>query len=206
MKKLLCAVLFIALLLCSCTREKKEVNVVLGQTETGAAGAGKKMLVNASAGLRLRDKPSTEGERLGVLEHLTEVNVIREDTTIVTIGGVEGKWVYIDSPAEGWVFSGFLVNSMDQYYKSAIIGMWMMTGQDARLVHAFSGDNRWAFGLYESEFSESGTWYIEGTKLTIEINNYWEGNQTQEYEFRFINADTLRFTGAYGENTLTRVR
>jgi len=205
MKKLLSVVFIFAVLLCSCFKDNKNenTNIVMGQTDT-SAGSGKKMYVNASAGLRVRSLPSTDGERIGALEHLTEVNVVREDASIVTIGDVEGKWVYINTPLEGWVFSGYLVNSMDQYYKQAIIGTWFLRGQEGGLVHVFFGDNRWLFGLYESSASEEGTWFIEGTRLIIEVQQYWSENTTYEYEFRFLNADTVRLTGPSSEETYVR--
>ena len=66
------------------------------------------MYVNATAGLRVRNIPSTKGESLGSLEHLTKVNVTIISNDIVAIGDTAGNWVYINRPIEGWVFSGFL--------------------------------------------------------------------------------------------------
>ena len=66
------------------------------------------MYVNAPSGLRVRSAPSTEGEILGALEHLAEVNIVREDDNIVAIGGTSGRWVYINSPVQGWIFNGYL--------------------------------------------------------------------------------------------------
>jgi hypothetical protein len=66
------------------------------------------MYVNSPEGLRVRNLPSVNGDRIGLLDHLTEVRIIKEDSNIVSIDGIEGKWVNIISPVEGWVFSGFL--------------------------------------------------------------------------------------------------
>ena len=66
------------------------------------------MYVNATSGLRVRGSPGTGGEILGALEYLAEVNVVRENDNVVAIGGTSGRWVYINSPVEGWVFNGYL--------------------------------------------------------------------------------------------------
>jgi len=66
------------------------------------------MYVNASAGLRVRKSPNLNGDRIGVLDFGTEVIIIKEDHNVIYIDEVEGKWVFIESPIEGWVFSGFL--------------------------------------------------------------------------------------------------
>jgi hypothetical protein len=72
------------------------------------------MYVNSPEGLRVRASPSINGDRIGLLDHLTEVRIIREDNDIVIIEGIEGKWVFIISPVGGWVFSGFLEDD-EQY-------------------------------------------------------------------------------------------
>jgi len=77
-------------------------------TTVNESSNSKKMYVNATSGLRVRSLPSTDSERLGLLDHLIEVDVIKEGN-IEIINGVRGKWVYINSPMEGWVYSGFLL-------------------------------------------------------------------------------------------------
>ena len=65
--------------------------------------------VNAPAGLRIRNSPDINTERIGGLVDLTRVSVIREDDHTVTIDGIDGQWAFIDANGiQGWVFGGFL--------------------------------------------------------------------------------------------------
>ena len=71
------------------------------------------MYTNAQAGLRVRNSPRLDGEITGLLDFGTKVVVAYEDTTIVVIDNIEGRWVSIKSPVEGWVFNGFLTNNIE---------------------------------------------------------------------------------------------
>jgi hypothetical protein len=67
------------------------------------------MFVNSYEGLRVRNLPSIDGERIGLLENLTKVVVIKEDNNIVNIDGIDGKWTFIDADSiQGWVFGAYL--------------------------------------------------------------------------------------------------
>jgi len=68
----------------------------------------KTMYVFASPGLRVRNAPGIEARAIRTLPFLTEVNVIREGDDYIVIDDFVGKWVCIDKPIEGWVFSGYL--------------------------------------------------------------------------------------------------
>ena len=69
----------------------------------------KTMYVNATAGLRVRNSPDVNADRIGVLSDLSEVTVIREDRENLTIDGINGKWTFIESSiVSGWVFGGYL--------------------------------------------------------------------------------------------------
>lgn len=71
----------------------------------------RRMYVNASAGLRVRNSPNIDGERMGVLGDRMEVTVTREDANIINIDGVDGRWVYLTAEnIQGWVFDGYLSN------------------------------------------------------------------------------------------------
>jgi hypothetical protein len=74
----------------------------------------KTMYVNSPEGLRVRNLPSIDGERIGLLDFLAEVKIITEDNISVTIDGIEGKWVKIITPIEGWVFSGYLDDEIEE--------------------------------------------------------------------------------------------
>jgi hypothetical protein len=73
------------------------------------------MYVNSIEGLRIRNLPNINGERIGLLEHYEKVKIIREDNSSIVIDGIEGKWVYvITENNEGWVFNGYLTSSRPQ--------------------------------------------------------------------------------------------
>ena len=73
------------------------------------APASNTMYVNASAGLRIRSTPDLNAERIGVLPHLTEVVVVQEQESAVTIDWIKGKWTLVRyGGTEGWVFGGYL--------------------------------------------------------------------------------------------------
>jgi hypothetical protein len=66
------------------------------------------MYVNSKKGLQVRSMPNINSERIGLLDYLSEVNIIREDHNVININNIEGKWVYINRPIEGWIFNGYL--------------------------------------------------------------------------------------------------
>ena len=68
----------------------------------------KPMFVTATSGLLVRNTPSLDGNRLGSLDFGTVVIPVKENGEAVNLDGVEGKWVYLESPVAGWVFDGYL--------------------------------------------------------------------------------------------------
>jgi hypothetical protein len=83
------------------------------------------MYVNSPEGLRVRDKPDLDDERLFLLEKNHEVIPLRKDINNIIIDGIIGNWMYIKSnsnEAQGWVFGGYLskeenisVNNFEKY-------------------------------------------------------------------------------------------
>jgi hypothetical protein len=104
MKRLIGVVLCISVLMIACNKK---------QTETTQEDLTKVMYVNASEGLWVRNSPDINGKKVGLLQNLTQVIITKENINTVNIGGVEGKWVYITEPIEGWVFDGFLKSIYD---------------------------------------------------------------------------------------------
>lgn len=107
MKRLIWVILCVSVLIIACNKK---------QIENTQKDFPKTMYVNAIDGLRVRNSPSSDGERVGLLDYRTEVRITKEDNNTVNIGGVDGKWVYIVFPIEGWVFDGFL-EDYDSYIK-----------------------------------------------------------------------------------------
>jgi hypothetical protein len=69
----------------------------------------KTMYVDSPEGLRVRDTPNLDGNRIALLDDLQEVIILQEDEIDITIDGIIGKWTFIKSEnIEGWVFGGYL--------------------------------------------------------------------------------------------------
>jgi hypothetical protein len=74
------------------------------------------MYVNSPEGLRVRDKPNFDGEKLFLLENNHEVTVLKRDVNNVIIDEIIGNWAYIKSNSievQGWVFGGYLSGVKD---------------------------------------------------------------------------------------------
>lgn len=67
------------------------------------------MYISAEGGLRMRDKPSTDGNKIVTIPDSSEVWVIEETGDEITISGKTGKWAKVKYKGDaGWVFGGFL--------------------------------------------------------------------------------------------------
>ncbi len=65
--------------------------------------------VSNKDGLRMRGKPSTDGEIITVIPSKDEVKILEEVGETLMISGASGKWTkIIHDGKEGWVFGGFL--------------------------------------------------------------------------------------------------
>ncbi|MBN1798721.1 MAG: SH3 domain-containing protein [Spirochaetales bacterium] len=65
--------------------------------------------VNATAGLRIRNQASLDGEVIGAIPYAEKVMLLYEEEQIETIDNTKGKWSKIRwQEKEGWVFGGFL--------------------------------------------------------------------------------------------------
>jgi hypothetical protein len=85
--------------------ESKEINNIIDLEHTEI------MYINSPEGLRVRDKPSLDGEKLFLLEKNHEVIILKKDINNIIIDGIIGNWMYIRSnsnEAQGWVFGGYL--------------------------------------------------------------------------------------------------
>jgi hypothetical protein len=110
-------ILVLIVVLSSCSRKsdielKDEIHSEMEITETNVYDAQKtdiKMYVNSPEGLRVRNSPGIGGDRIGLLDDLTEVLVIKEDENNINIDGIDGKWTFIAADnIQGWVFDGYL--------------------------------------------------------------------------------------------------
>ena len=93
----LVAILLVALLASfSCSDEKSDNGIL--------------MYGGAPSGLIIREKPSTDGVRKGIVPFGMQVEVLEQQEQNLTIQGKSGRWSRIRyQGTEGWVFGGFLL-------------------------------------------------------------------------------------------------
>jgi hypothetical protein len=124
------------------------------------------MLVNATLGLRVRNSPSLNSDRIGLLNYLTEVRIIEEDSNIVNIDGIEGKWVLVHTNnIEGWIFDGYLITIDDR--RRMFVGDWLHPYE----ISTFLEGGRFERSKLESDYSGYGRWAIIDNRLIITITN-----------------------------------
>ncbi|GHU96827.1 hypothetical protein FACS189483_00910 [Spirochaetia bacterium] len=67
------------------------------------------MYVNSQEGLKVRASPDINAEKIYLLKDNQEVRVIEIDTSKITIDGIEGYWILIETDEiNGYVFNGYL--------------------------------------------------------------------------------------------------
>ena len=71
--------------------------------------------VNSTAGLRIRNKPGTDGEKIGSLQNKEKIEVVSETSLTQTIDEIKSNWVEIktENNITGYVFGGFLENDLE---------------------------------------------------------------------------------------------
>ena len=211
-KLILIAAVFCLFLISACNKNEAPV-VSAAEDNTSALDADssdsqglKKMYVNSVNGLRVRNFPGEEGERIGVLDHFTEVSVVREEGNTVTIGGASGKWTYVETNAiQGWVFGGFLSNQMPDD-SSFMTGAWDVD-IDRYLIYIFRDTGRFIFGIKESGHGQVGTWNLKNNNLTFVYDEDEEGrkNDNLTVNITVSNQDSITFNYPDGgEVKLTR--
>ena len=113
------------------------VNTQCGKTENpqGETKKGEPKIesryVTAKGGLRMRDKPDTNGAVLETVPEGEQVKFIQEAGDTITISGALGKWTRIKwKEKEGWGFGGFLSNTKAESPAGSLI--------DKTYVHCLS--------------------------------------------------------------------
>ena len=120
MKKVLYLVIF-ALLLSGCSKKNNEEikQPVVSQENQSILDEKPKekefRYVNSIEGLRIRNKPGTDGEKIGSLKNKEKIEVVSETSLIQTIDEINSKWVEIktESNITGYVFGGFLEKDLE---------------------------------------------------------------------------------------------
>ncbi|MDR0456276.1 MAG: SH3 domain-containing protein [Treponema sp.] len=124
MKNTLYIIFFLIIFLSNCTKknnvnqnnETGEVQIEEPAQESSVVDSPNEsheaflpMFVNSPEGLRIRDTPSLDGNRIGLLEDQERVFVIKKDLTSITIDGMTAQWTFVQTEhIQGWVFGGYL--------------------------------------------------------------------------------------------------
>ena len=104
MKRIIISLLFLIICFNGWSAEKVNINKILQQKQITKLYA-----VNSFEGLRVRNAPSLDAEKIGLLEYQETVNVLLIDNKDVVIDGITSKWYKIKSEKyEGYVFGGYL--------------------------------------------------------------------------------------------------
>jgi hypothetical protein len=90
--------------------------------------------VSALDGLRVRNAPSLDGERIDGLTFGAEVRIADYHDNLVSINGVSGKWAFITYPINGWVFDAFLNEEV-----GAAGFEWQADGNGGVRISGYSG-------------------------------------------------------------------
>jgi len=153
MKRLIGVILCLSLLMIACKKK---------QTEYISYTDDKFMYVNAPDGLRVRDAPSADGEKIGLLKDFEMVRISKEEDKTVNIGGVDGKWVYIINPIEGWIFDGFLEDYEPHIKRTSAIGE-----QEYIIEEKLIGE--WKI-IDVSPHNEKTEWLVKYTPIRMNFN------------------------------------
>ena len=128
------------------------------------------MYVNAQEGLRVRNMPDLNGERIGVLDFGAEVLVTKEEENTVNIAGVEGRWAFVKTDTiQGWVFGAYLAEKIPaeaqiDIEESFLTGEWaFIDNRDIFFGFNAGGDYFIVYGTV----ADGGTWKLNGNKLTL---------------------------------------
>ena len=69
----------------------------------------KSMWASAKSGLRMRDAPNLNANKLKTIPYAQKVNVIQESGDILSLAKTQGKWTEVQWESNrGWVYGGFL--------------------------------------------------------------------------------------------------
>jgi hypothetical protein len=156
------------------------------------------LYVNASEGLRIRNKPSLSGNKIGVLYDRMKIKIISVGAE-TTIDGIKSNWVQILLPIEtikskadayGWVFGGYLTDTLapfstkgwtDNDLQKYLSRFSWVTGP--REYYEFAPDGSYLMGRLESGAGGNGEYTVsmKDKKITVKAS-YGD----EEYESEVI--------------------
>lgn len=107
--------------------------------------------VNSKEGLRIRNKPSTDGEKIGSLKNKEKVEVIAETGAIGEIGLTKAGWLEIktENNLSGFVFGGYLEESLEIIdIIQAVEGEYTTDTYQFKVLIEYSGNQQFLVSVY----------------------------------------------------------
>lgn len=126
--------------------------------------------VNSKEGLRIRNKPGTDGEKIGSLKNKEKVEVIAETAVIEKFGLTKAGWLEIktENNLSGFVFGGYLEKSLDIIdIIQQIEGEYTTDAYKFRVVIEYQGNQQFLVSVY-SVFSSG-----EPAKKLVKADNIY---------------------------------
>ena len=150
------------------------------------------MYVNATAGLRIRNEPSTNSKVIGSLLYGARVVVTEKSLKPVVIGGITAYW-YKTHNNDGWVFGGYLSETLPDDVP-VFLSLWEEDGANNHIYY-FDPNNIYREGIKESEWFANGKWKFNGDTLTL-ITEYgayekYDKPEIKEIIISIINKNTI---------------
>ncbi len=181
------------------------------------------LYVNSPEGLRIRNKPTLSGSKIGVLYDRMKVKIISVgDET--TIDGIKSNWVQILLPIEtikskenvyGWIFGGYLTDKLEPFstkkwtdndLQRYLCRFPWVTG--TRSYYQFDQDNTYMMGYLESSASGNGKYTVSIKDKTITVkasygdDEYESKVKTEIYKITNIEEDKISLKIDNSEFTL----
>lgn len=222
MNKIKYSLIFIVLLLTSCSKTPSPVSITQNENIHHEESVIKpeiieqdveifKCWVNTSDGLKVREKPSVDSLRLGVIENGIELSVVDMNDQIVEIDDKYGQWLKIrHNDSSGWVFGGYvsiippnfsLVDDLPITLEN-IVGDWFYASNSESNYDYFMGieesygslilseNGTFSSGISHTGMGVSGTFTIENDQL-IETYEYLDDESNEDSIKQAVSYETI---------------
>lgn len=126
--------------------------------------------VNSKEGLRIRNKPGIDGEKIGSLKNKEKVEVIAETAVLEELGLIKARWLEISTEDNltGFVFGGYLEKSLDIIdIIQQVEGEYTTDAYKFRVVIEYQGNQQFLVSVY-SVFSSD-----EPAKKLVKADNIY---------------------------------
>jgi hypothetical protein len=172
-------IIFLSLILAvfSCQKQEQPVKTKEATIYTGKA---QPRWVNATAGLRIRDKAGLDGNVIGAIPYGEKVILLDEEDKVEEIDGTKGSWSRIRwQDKEGWVFGGFLqkeeiMQDRSDEPKIKLLGRYDLVDDEYRSQYIdFKNNNTciFIFNFCQGFGEVAGTYKIKDAYISINLTD-----------------------------------